>query len=77
MNPLSVSRNKDRKPTPGFHAVLQRIDNEISKKMIADIERSGIEIEIAAPGNHRANPAERAIQALKSHMISKAYQLEE
>ena len=57
----------------GFHAVLQRIDSKISKKMIAHIESNGIEIEVAAPGNHRANPAERAIQALKSHMISILY----
>ena len=54
----------------GFHAVLQRIDNEVSKKIIAHAEKNGIEMEVVAPGNHRTNPAERAIQTLKGHVIS-------
>ena len=54
----------------GFRAVLQRIGSETSKKMITHIEKSGLKIEVAAPGNHRTNPVERAIQSLKGHMIS-------
>ena len=38
--------------------------------MIQHIESNGINVEIAPPGNHRTNPAERAIQTLKHHMIS-------
>ena len=54
----------------GFYAILQRIDNEITNRMIDHIETNGINVEIAPPGNHRTNPAERAIQTLKHHMIS-------
>ena len=46
----------------GFRAALQRIGSEASKKMAARAELSGIEAGVAAPGSHRANPAERAIQ---------------
>ena len=48
-----------------FHAVLQRIDSEISKRMIAHIEESGIEIEIAALACSLARPLASSLPALQ------------
>ena len=54
----------------GFVPVLQRMDNEYSKKLLEVIESKNLDYEIAAAGDHRTNPAERAIQTLKDHMIA-------
>jgi hypothetical protein len=54
----------------GFEPVLQRTDHETSLELIQAIEDKGLEYEIVPPGNHRRNPAERAIQTYKSHFIS-------
>ena len=54
----------------GFEPVLHRIDNETSKALIKAIESQGLTYEVVPPGNHRRNPAERAIQTYKSHFIS-------
>ena len=54
----------------GFEPVLQRLDHETSVDLIHEIEAKGLDYELAPPGNHRQNPAERAIQSYKSHLIS-------
>ena len=54
----------------GFRPVLHRIDNEISKELIASITNKGLNYEVMPPCNHKRNPAERAIQTFKAHFIS-------
>ena len=54
----------------GFQPILHRIDNETSNDLIKAIESRGLLYETVPPGNHRRNPAERAIQSFKSHFIS-------
>ena len=54
----------------GFEPILHRIDHETSVDLIRAIEAKGLAYEIAPPGNHRTNPAERAIQTFKKHFIS-------
>ena len=54
----------------GFEPVLHRIDNETSAALIDAIEAKGLTYEVVPPGNHRRNPAERAIQTFKSHFIA-------
>ena len=54
----------------GFEPVLHRIDNETSKELETAIREKKLEYETVPPGNHRRNPAERAIQTFKSHFIS-------
>jgi hypothetical protein len=54
----------------GFRPVLHRIDHETSVDLIAAIKERSLDIEISPPGNHRNNPAERAIQTFKSHFIA-------
>ena len=53
----------------GFTAQLLRLDNEISQQLIKRIEEDELDYQLAAPGDHRRNPAERAIQDYKNHMI--------
>lgn len=53
-----------------FTARLLRLDNEVSKRLIDRIETEGLEYQLAAPYDHRRNPAERAIQSFKNHFIS-------
>ena len=48
----------DRLKRAGFNAVLQRLDNEISKELITAIENEGLKYQIVSPGNHRTNQAE-------------------
>ena len=38
--------------------------------MIAEIEERTMDYQIAAPGDHRLNFAERAIQTFKNHFVS-------
>ena len=54
----------------GFEPVLHRMDHETSDALIKEIQVKGLDYELVPPGNHRRNPAERAIQTFKSHFIS-------
>jgi hypothetical protein len=54
----------------GVKPIIHRLDNEISKDMITEIERRSMDYQIAAPGDHRLNFAERAIQTFKNHFVS-------
>jgi hypothetical protein len=55
----------------GIKPILHRLDNEISNDMIAEIEQRSMDYyQIAAPGDHRLNFAERAIQNFKNHFVS-------
>ena len=54
----------------GIKPIIHRLDNEISKDMIAEIEKRAMNYQIAAPGDHRLNFAERAIQTFKNHFVS-------
>ena len=54
----------------GFTAQLLRLDNEISKDLIACIRNNKLDFQIVSPGNHRNNSAERAIQTFKLYFKS-------
>ena len=54
----------------GLTARLMRTDNEVSVKLIEAIEADNLTLQIAAPHDHRLNPAERAIQSFKAHFIA-------
>ena len=54
----------------GFEPILHRIDNETSEELYKAIKAKGLVYETVPPGNHRRNPAERAIQTFKSHFIT-------
>ena len=54
----------------GFEPILHRIDNETSEELYNAITEKGLVYETVPPGNHRRNPAERAIQTFKSHFIT-------
>ena len=54
----------------GIKPVLQRLDNEASDGLISAIKEKGLKYQLAAPYSHRLNPAERAIQSFKNHLIS-------
>ena len=54
----------------GFEAQPLRLDNETSKLMIQAIEDNNQDYQLASPSDHRTNPAERAIQAVKAQFIS-------
>ena len=58
--------HKDR----GFEAQSLRLDNEMSKLMIKATKENSQDCQLASPGDHRTNPAERANQAVKAHFIS-------
>ena len=53
-----------------FTARFVRMDNEVSRKLIKRINDDKLDYQLAAPGDHRLNYAERAIQDFKSHFIS-------
>ena len=57
----------------GINPVLHRLDNETSTDLIKEIEMKGMDYQIASPGDHRLNHAERAIQTFKNHFISVLY----
>ena len=47
------------------------MDNEVSKILIKYIEKEAkINYQLVSPGDHRDNPAERAIKTFKAHFIS-------
>ena len=54
----------------GVKPVIQRLDNEASKALVKCIEEKGLKYQLASPYDHRLNPAERAIQTYKNHLIS-------
>ncbi len=54
----------------GIIPTLQRLDNEVSKELIASIESKHVEYQLANAHDHRHNLAERAICTFKSHFIS-------
>ena len=45
----------------GINPVLHRLGNETSTDLIKEIEIKGMDYQIASPGDHRLNHAERAI----------------
>jgi hypothetical protein len=53
---------------PGLH----RLDNETSTDLIKAIEERSTAYQIASPGDHCLNQAERAIQTFKNH-LSRSY----
>jgi hypothetical protein len=57
----------------GIQPIVHRLDNETSTELIKAIEDRGIDYQIASPGDHRLNHAERAIQTFKNHFISILY----
>ena len=55
----------------GFTAQLLKLDNEISNELIRIIEEDeSLDYQLVSPGDHRRNPAERAIQTFKNHFIA-------
>ena len=42
----------------GFQAITHRLDNEVSNKFTARVEKEGLDYQLASPGNHRLNQAE-------------------
>jgi hypothetical protein len=57
----------------GIQPIVHRLDNETSSELIKAIEDRGIDYQVASPGDHRLNHAERAIQTFKNHFISNLY----
>jgi hypothetical protein len=57
----------------GIQPILHRLDNETSRELIKAIEDRNIDYQIASPGDHQLNHAERAIQTFKNHYISILY----
>ena len=49
--------------------ILQYLDNETSKELIASIESKNLQYQLAAPHNHRLNPDERALNTFKNTFI--------
>jgi len=54
----------------GFAEKIVRLDNEISDTMVKHIQQEQLEYQLASPGDHRVNYAERAIQMYKNHFLS-------
>ena len=54
----------------GHTARLLHLDNEVSHELIATIEKNRLAYQLAFPGDHRLNEAERAIQSFKAHFIA-------
>ena len=54
----------------GFKARMIKLDNEHSKELIQSFKSYNLEHQLVSPGDHRQNPAERAIQAFKAHFIA-------
>ena len=60
----------DELTTKGFKPELVCLDNEASKLLCNHIEAKNVDIQLVTPGNHRNNPAERAIQTYRSYFLS-------
>lgn len=54
----------------GIVPVLQHLDNEISKDLIAAIKANNLNYQLASLHDHRLNPCERAVAVFKEHLIS-------
>ena len=54
----------------GIRPIIQRLDNEKSDLLIAEIQANNLDYQYAAAGDHRLNPEEQAIQTFKNHLIS-------
>ena len=54
----------------GLTGQLLRLDNEISKDLRKAIKDKNLQYQLASPGDHRQNLAERAIQTWKAYFIS-------
>jgi hypothetical protein len=54
----------------GVKPVLEQLDNEISTVLIKSFKDKEIEYQLASPNDHRLNPAKRAIQTFKNHLVS-------
>ena len=54
----------------GINPILQYLDNETSKELIALIKKKNLKYQLAAPHDHRLNPAERAVSTFKNHCIA-------
>jgi len=61
---ISLFKERDRLPT------IERLDNECSEVLRKAIKKYDITIELAPPGIHRTNLAERAIRTAKNHVVS-------
>jgi len=48
----------------------ERFDNEVSAQVKAFCQRAGTHVQLAPPGMHRTNRAERAIRTFKNHFIA-------
>ena len=49
---------------------MYRLDNEFSDDMVEEITNNKMDYQIAAPGYHRLNFSERAIQTFKNNFVS-------
>ena len=58
------------KPNNEFVPTYEIADNAMTQQFIRDLAKRNIQTQLVAPGNHRANNAERAIQTFKCHFIS-------
>ena len=54
----------------GHTTQLHVLDNEISTEFAAALTNEKISYQLASPGNHRTNAAERAIQTFKHHFLA-------
>ena len=54
----------------GITAILQYLDNETSKELIALITNKNLKFRLAVPHDHQLNPIERAISTFKNHFIA-------
>ena len=54
----------------GITPILQYLDNETSKELIALTKKNNLKYQLAAPHNHRLNPAERGVSTFKNHFIA-------
>eukprot|EP00978_Attheya_sp_CCMP212_P005971 scaffold13447_cov59-Attheya_sp.AAC.4 len=57
---------KDRGFKPQYHV----LDNEYSAAMKREINKRSITYQLALPGIHRQNNAERVIQTFKNHFLA-------
>ena len=54
----------------GCKPKLQKLDNEASKALKAEIRGNDISFQLAPPDMHRTNPAEKAVDTFKKHFIA-------
>eukprot|EP00957_Ditylum_brightwellii_P103017 7851298-Ditylum_brightwellii.AAC.1 len=56
--------------TKGYKPKLHKLDNEISRRLKAWIERQQTTMQYTPPDMHRTNAAEKAIQTWKNHFLA-------